>query len=477
MEYPQQISHIHMMAICGTGMSAVAGLLKDAGYHVTGSDQNVYPPISDQLKKLNIPTMEGFRRENLTPRPDLVVVGNVISKNNPEAAALLESDIPYDSYPGILQRLFLEQRHSIVIAGTHGKTTSSTLMAYVLDQYGLDPSFMVGGIPRNFPNNYKLGQGSHFVIEGDEYDTAFFDKGPKFLHYAPKTIMLTSIEYDHADIYPNLESIRQAFRQLIALLPENGCLAACIDQPEVAKILTGVSSGRIIPYGLGPGAEVTARNISYSPSGVDFDLIIAGQSAGHRRLHSPLPGRHNLLNLLGVCALVWSLNLPLQTLADCLPGFGGVKRRQELLADTHGVRVIDDFAHHPTAIAETIMAIRSQYPARRIWAIFEPRSNTTRRSVFQRDFVEAFTHENIKVILAGVDNPQKVPEDIRLKPETVIADLQARHIDARFIATIAEIVDYLATAVTPGDILLFMSNGHFGGLPQKTIAMLESRPA
>ena len=452
-------------------MAALAGMLKSAGYHVTGSDANVYPPMSEVLKQQGIFYAEGYRPENLDSDTDLVIIGNAVSKTNPEVQAVLDRKLPYRSLPQALTEFFLSGRVPIVVAGTHGKTTTSALMAWVLDRAGLDPGFLIGGWVKNFQSNSRRGTGKYFVVEGDEYDTAFFDKGPKFLHYRPQAAILTSIELDHADIYSDLSQIKKAFSSFVQLIPQEGLLVAVHDDPHVHEILAHASCP-VETYGLNDKAAWTARSVEFSGEGVTFEAWNESKSIG--RFYSPLPGRHNLLNTLSVIALAVRLGIPVEAIRSALAAFQGVKRRQEVLGVVGGVTVMDDFAHHPTAIRETLSALRLRYPRQRLWAIFEPRSATSRRRVFQNEFPKAF-HEADRVIIADLFAPEKIPVEQRLDPRRVVADLVAAGLRARFIPTADGILEAMMPELCAEDVICIMSSGGFGGLHTKLLSALEEK--
>ncbi len=470
-------SHIHLIAICGTAMGTLAGMLKAKGYIVSGSDDNVYPPMSTQLEKWGIEIQKGFKAENLNPKPDLVIVGNAVSKTNPEVAALLESNIEYISLPQALGRFFLEEKKSLVCCGTHGKTTTTSLLSWVLFDCGLDPSFLVGGIPQNFDSSFRLGKGNYFAIEGDEYDTAFFDKGPKFWHYRPYQAILTGVEFDHADIYRDIEHLKSAFKKFVELIPSDGALYYSGDNPIAAE-LSAFCKGRKVSYGFGSNCEFRAEKIDFGPEGVDFDLYRNADLL--TRFHSPLPGRHNLQNLLGVLALMLNLPdfvgaqhaAPLQELQKSVSKFKSVKRRQEVRGVVNNITIIDDFAHHPTAIAETIDAIKAKYPGQKVWGIFEPRSNSSKRDIFQHDFPKALAHAD-EIILAKVFMPEKVKEGKVLDVLKVAEDVQKSGIPTSANLEVDEIVSFLKQKAKSGDVLLVMSNGGFGGIHQKLLDQLR----
>ncbi|MCZ6696470.1 MAG: UDP-N-acetylmuramate:L-alanyl-gamma-D-glutamyl-meso-diaminopimelate ligase [Acidobacteria bacterium] len=468
---PGSIRRIHLIGICGTGMGSLAGLLSEAGYEVRGSDAAVYPPMSTMLREKGISVLDGFRAEHLDERPDLVVVGNIASRTNPEAVAAADRGIPYLSMPQTIGRLFLQNRHPIVVAGTHGKTSTAALISWVLASAGGDPSFLVGGILRNFNRSYGLGQGREFVIEGDEYETAFFDKGPKFLHYLPQTAILTSIEFDHAEMFADLEAVRRAFRSFVDLIPNDGFLAYCADAPNVAGVVEQARC-RLAPYGLGEGAVWRATLRSTGAQGMEFEVTRAGRPYGLFR--SPLTGNQNLANAMGVIAVADSRGLSPAAIREAFVTFEGVKRRQEIRGVAGGVTVIDDFAHHPTAVRLTIEGTKAHHPGRRVIAVFEPRTNTTRRNIFQDDYANSFDAAD-KVIVAAVDHPERAPEGQRLSVERLVQDLQSRGVDALHIPDVPGIVAHLVRSVRPGDAVLIMSNGAFGGIHDRLLEDLAEQ--
>jgi UDP-N-acetylmuramate: L-alanyl-gamma-D-glutamyl-meso-diaminopimelate ligase len=384
---PQTLNHIHLMGICGSGMAALAGMLQQSGYTVSGSDSQVYPPMSLFLKDLNIPICNGYSSQNLNPRPDLVIVGNVITRKNPEAKALAELRIPYLSFPQALSDFFIKSRDSLVIAGTHGKTTTCSLLASALYKADLDPTFMIGGIVGEFGTNFRLGAGRYFVAEGDEYDTAFFDKESKFLHYRPRVAVITSIEFDHADIFSDIDAIKSSFRKFVALLPTDGLLIANLDDANVAEI-SAEAPCAVQGYGLDSSYTWAIDNLEIDNGHTRFKVLKEGQQWG--AMNVALAGKHNCLNSLAVCAIMHHIGVSPQTIDLGLKNFAGVKRRQEVRGIEQGITVIDDFAHHPTAVRETLAALKSSYKDRRLIAVFEPRTNSSRRSIFQSDYVKAF---------------------------------------------------------------------------------------
>ena len=464
--------HIHLIAICGVGMSALAGMLQARGFRVTGSDQHVYPPMSTQLSALGIDLRQGFSAAHLADHPDLIVVGNAVSRSNPEVQAMLELGLPFLSFPQALAEFFLVDCHPIVIVGTHGKTTTASLMAWVLESAGLAPSYMIGGIPHNFGTNYQLGKGAFFVVEGDEYDTAFFDKGPKFLHYRPRTAILTSVEFDHADIYRDLDHVKEAFRRFVHILPADGYLAAGVEFPHVVDLLTSVPC-QWEGYGFAAQAHWRAAQVDVNEEATRF--LVQHQQRSLGTMSSALVGQHNIQNALGVIAVASHLGLSFDAIRAGLQSFAGVKRRQEIRGVVRQITVIDDFAHHPTAIKETLAALRARYHGRRLWAIFEPRSATSRRATFQREFIGAFAEAD-RVIISALFNPDSVPLDVRLSPER-LADEIACHCgkDAVYLPEVDAIVEHVATGAHAGDVVVIMSNGGFGGIHEKLLEALRGR--
>jgi UDP-N-acetylmuramate: L-alanyl-gamma-D-glutamyl-meso-diaminopimelate ligase len=466
--FPENVRHIHLMGICGTGMGALAGMLKSAGFRVSGSDQQVYPPMSDFLARSGIAVMAGYGAENLEPRPDLVVVGNVITSRNPEALALAAAAIPYLSFPQILGNFFIADKISLVVAGTHGKTTTASLLASLLQEAGLGPSFMIGGLVQSFGRNFNLGAGPYFVAEGDEYDTAFFDKGPKFLHYRPRIAILTSIEFDHADIYADLEAVKASFRRLMAILPPDGLLVACLDDPVVAEIAAEANC-EIAGYGLGRDLTWAVADLEISPAGTRFVALKNGHEYG--LFESVMPGRHNALNSLAVIAVLDKLGVARESIARGLRNFAGVKRRQEVRGTIGGVTVIDDFAHHPTAVRETLGALKAAYAGRRLLAVFDPRTNTSRRKVFQESYAAVFAAAD-QVLVREPEGMEKIPLEERFSAACLVADLQDRGITARLFADTGEILQYLEEIATTGDVVAVLSNGGFDNIHARLLEQL-----
>jgi len=463
---------IHLIGVCGTGMGSFAGMLKAAGHEVTGSDENVYPPMSTQLERWGIEVMSGYRAENLDrARPDLVIVGNVVRAVNPEAEAMRARDLPHLSFPAALGERFIGPRHGVVVVGTHGKTTTSAMMAEVLFHAGRDPSFLVGGVSRDFDSNYRLGGGPHFVVEGDEYDTAYFDKGPKFLHYRPRTAIFTSCELDHADIYRDEAHYRSAFEKFAALLPADGYLAACAAYPSVLGI-AGRAACRVESYAVGTAAaDWTAPDLTLGADGARFTLTRGGRALAP--VHLPVGGAHNVENALGVAAAATALGLAPAEIAAGLAAFRGVKRRQEVRGVAGGVTVIDDFAHHPRAVRETLAAIGGRNPGARLLACFEPRSNTSRRNLHQADYASPATWSGAAGVFLLTPAPtDRVPEAERLDVAAVCRDLAAGGMPAAAFTVVDGLVEAVAAAARPGDVVVAMSNGAFGGIWDKLLAAL-----
>lgn len=465
--------HVHLLAIGGVAMSGLALLLRARGYGVTGSDDVLYPPISTLLERLEIPVQQGFSPANLEPAPDLVVIGNKITRQNPEAQAVLERGLPYVSLPQALEDLFLDNRIPVVVAGTHGKTTTTAMLAWILTLAGHEPSFLIGGEVRQWGCNARLGNGPHFVLEGDEYDSAFFDKRPKFLHYHPKALVLNAVEFDHADIYRDLEQVKDAFRVLVQTLPANAPLVACRDFPHAWDVVRGRAG--VVDFGFGP--EATWRLTYLQDDGrLSFDLVYQGKPVA--RAHLPLMGAMNARNAAAAILMAEQLGVPLAVATQALETFPGVARRQEVLGEFGGVIVIDDFAHHPTAVAATLDAVQQRYPNRRIWALFEPRSNTSRRKVFQAEYVGALVRAE-RVVIGGVLRKASdvIAEHDLFSPGQLVADLEQAGVAARHFDDPDVIAMAVARNARPGDVVVIMSNGDFGHLREKLPALLVEHQA
>jgi UDP-N-acetylmuramate: L-alanyl-gamma-D-glutamyl-meso-diaminopimelate ligase len=468
--------HIHLIGICGTAMASLAGMLKQRGFHVTGSDAAAYPPMSDFLRELDIPVAQPFDAKNLDPRPDLVVVGNAMSRGNVELEQLLDQRIPFCSLPQLLHDEFLRGKEVLVVAGTHGKTTTTSMLAWIFHSAGLQPSFLIGGIAENFGSSFHLGAGKHFILEGDEYDTAFFDKGPKFLHYFPDSVILTSVEFDHADIYKDLDAVETAFKRLVNLIPRRGRIVAfdgvageAAESPSLERCLVKAFCP-VERYGAGLRANWKVTNLRLEPARTSWSVLHDGQSWAD--LEFALAGEYNVWNATAAAALAASCGVPKDAIAAALKSFKSVKRRLEVKAQVDGITIIDDFAHHPTAIAGTLKALRARYPNARLWAILEPRSNTLRRRVLQSDLARSLAQAD-EVIVAGVFRSEAVPENERLELPALAAEIKGKGRRARLLADADAIVQTIAAEMRSGDVVAILSNGGFGGIYEKLPARLR----
>jgi UDP-N-acetylmuramate: L-alanyl-gamma-D-glutamyl-meso-diaminopimelate ligase len=470
---PRAIHHVHLIAIGGTGMGSLAGMFQAAGYHVTGSDLALYPPMSEQLAGLGIPVRVGFDAAHLTPRPDLVVIGNAISKGNPEGDAAIAQGIPYLSMADALRRFFFRGKTLAALCGTHGKTTSTALLAWLLECAGRDPTYLVGGVMQNTGGSSRVGQGALAVVEGDEYDTAWFDKVPKFVRYRPDWAVLANIEFDHADIYPDLNAVTDAFSQLVTGLPRDGLLVAGVDSANVRALLP-LAGCEVRTFGLTADAELSGRVLSMSAERMEFEIREQGRA--RRRFVSPIVGEHSLLNILGVAVLAERCGLSDAEFRDGLRQFRGVQRRQQELGEAAGVLVLDDFAHHPTAVKATLNTLKAARPARRLCAVFEPRTNTSRRAFFQRDYALAFDAADW-VLICDVQALSKGLPDDKLDVRRLVSDLQARGRAAHYAADYDAVLPMLADDLRAGDQVVFLSNGGFGNLPRRCLALLHEREA
>lgn len=460
------------MGIGGIAMGTLATMLKETGFRVSGSDQNVYPPMSTHLQALGIPVHLGYDAANVRgTAPDLVVIGNVIRRENPEAQYVLGSGIPYLSMPQAITRFFLQQSKSIVVSGTHGKSTTASLLTWVLSASGMDPSAFVGAFMNNWERSYRLGRGDFMVLEGDEYDTAFFDKVPKFIHYKPHVAILSSIEYDHADIYPDFQSVLGAFKRLVRLIPNDGTLILNADDPNCME-LGRQCAGKVLTYGSSSHADWRLEKVDFLPGKVCIH-VCNPLTGAHETLDSRLPGSHNVMNTLSVFAVATVLGLDAQSFQEALLTFRGVKRRQDVLGEPQQVLVIDDFAHHPTAVQETIHALRLFHPGRRLIAAFEPRSNSSRRSVFQTAYSKAFDHADC-VCLKAPPGMEAIQPEERLDSRLLLEEIKQRKREAHLFADTGELLAFLKDYHRPGDLVLCMSNGSFDGLPQRLVEMLRN---
>lgn len=450
-------------------MASLAGLLKQRGFKVTGSDAAAYPPMSDFLASMSIPVAQPYAEANLKPRPDLVVVGNAISRGNVELEYVLDERMPFRSLPDVLYEHFLRTREPVVVAGTHGKTTTTSMLAWIFQAAGKDPSFLIGGIAENFGSSFALKQGKHFILEGDEYDTAFFDKGPKFLHYFPQAIILTSVEFDHADIYKDLDAVKTAFKRLVNLVPRKGKVIAWDGHANVDECVAGAFSP-VERYGMKESSHWQIVQMNFAPGQTSWSVLRDGKLWADFQF--PLAGEYNLLNATAAAAMAAHYGIEAQVIAEALKNFKSVKRRLEVKAEIDGITIIDDFAHHPTAIAETLRALRTAYPSARLWAIFEPRSNTVRRKVLQKDLVDSLSLAD-QVIIASVFKAESIPEAERLAPAAVVAAIKRNGKPARELADADQIVDTVAPELRPGDVVAILSNGGFGGIYEKLPRKLE----
>ncbi|MBC8283635.1 MAG: UDP-N-acetylmuramate:L-alanyl-gamma-D-glutamyl-meso-diaminopimelate ligase [Nitrospinae bacterium] len=462
---PKDIKNIYLIAICGTGMAALAGLLKKAGHRVSGSDANIYPPMSTLLNDAGIEIFPGYKKENISKEIDLVIVGNAVSKTNEEVQAVLEAGISYTSFPAALSQFFLEGRKSLVVTGTHGKTTTTSLLSWVLESAKRKPGFMVGGWLKNFDTNHQVPQGEYFVTEGDEYDSAFFDKGPKFLHYRPDASILTSIEFDHADIFSDLDQIKQVFSDYVGLLKSDGVMLVKSGDKNIQDVVKSASCS-IESYGFEEGADWHIEDYRFEKGLGHFSLSFKNEHRGDFKL--AMMGRHNVENAAAVAGLCFNLGLTKEEIKTGFQTFKGIKRRQEIVGEKSGVTVIDDFAHHPTAIDLTIDAVKKAYPDQRVWAVFEPRSATSRRKVFEESFPKSFLKAD-RVILAGLFAPEKLKEEERLDIEAVTTSIRNLGGVADFIPQVDDIVEYIVKNSKQGDVILVMSSGGFGGIHQKIL--------
>jgi len=455
-------------------MASLAGLLRERGDEVTGSDQDVYPPMSDQLAALGIPLRSPYHERNVPEEADLVVIGNALSRGNPEVEVVLDRRQPMTSLPALLGEELIRGHQSLVVAGTHGKTTTTSMLALILDRAGLEPSFLVGGVPADFARSYRLGRGRHFVVEGDEYDCAFFDKRPKFVHYLPDVAVIGNVEFDHADIYPDLEAVKTAFLRLLSVVPRRGRIVAGIDSPTVRELLPRAYCP-VETFAIDAEADWRADELQHTRRGCTFRLCRREKPPLEVQL--PLHGEHNVRNALAAIAAAAAAGVDPEEAATALVAFKGVRRRLERLGEPGGVSVLEDFAHHPTAVRETLRALRRLLPAGgRLFAAFEPRSFTSRTRIFQDDFARALSLADV-VVVAAAHLPGKVPEERRLSEEALVGGIRALGKDARFVPGVPEIVGRLAEELRAGDTVVLLSNGGFGGIQGRLLAALAERPS
>ena len=465
--------HIHLIGICGTAMASLAGMLQARGHRITGSDAAAYPPMSDVLAGLGIALLQPYAEANLTPRPELAIVGNAISRGNVELEHVLDTRIPFTSMAAVLHDEFLPGRESLVVAGTHGKTTTTSMLAWIYEvasrtRTELAPSFLIGGVAENFGTSFMVrpameGVKQPFILEGDEYDTAFFDKGPKFLHYFPDAAILTHVEFDHADIYPDLAAVKTAFKRLVNLVPRRGRVVAFDGSENVSECVAKAFCA-VERYGFGLDSDWRIAEMRHEAGESRWTLLRGGEAFAQLRL--PMAGEHNALNATAAAALAAGQGVPVGAIVEALATFRSVKRRLEVRAEVGGVTIIDDFAHHPTAIRETLRALRTAYAGRRLWAVLEPRSNTLRRNVFEEALVESLALAD-RSVLAGVFKSEAIPVAERLHPENVVAALRARGLESGVYADADAIVAAIAPELRAGDVVAILSNGGFGGIYEK----------
>lgn len=466
--FPKKINSIHLTAICGTGMGALAGMLKESGYLVTGSDANVYPPMSTFLAQKGISVTQGFSPDNLSHNPDLVVIGNAVSADNPECMAIMEKGLFFCSFPQALNRFFASEKNPLLITGTHGKTTTASILAWIIAAVGLDPTFMIGGILANFKSNHHVGTGPYMVIEGDEYDTAFFDKGPKFLHYTPSRTILTGIEFDHADIFDDIAQVKAAFSKMVMNLPKESLVVYYDDDPNIDEVLKKAQCWTT-SYGFKEKSPWRVKDIIIKPPFSIFEVFRRGEF--YAKFKVPLMGRHNILDCLAVIAVADDLRIPAEGIGAGLETFKGIFRRQQVRGVKNQITIMDDFAHHPTAVRETIKAVRPFYTKGRIVAVFEPRTNSSRRNVFQDIYPNVFDDADI-ICIRKPPFLEKVPANERFSSEKLVEDLAARGKDAHYFPDTDAIIQYLVKTLEPGDLVLIMSNGGFDDIHERLLGSL-----
>jgi UDP-N-acetylmuramate: L-alanyl-gamma-D-glutamyl-meso-diaminopimelate ligase len=465
---PEAVRTIHLIAVCGTGMGALACMLRDLGFEVTGSDQRMYPPMSDFLVKKGIRIMDGFRTENLSHAPDLIIVGNAVVRENPEAQELHRMGLNFCSMPQALNRFVAGGKKTLLVSGTHGKTTTSSILAWILHEAGLDPSFMIGGILKNFDSNYRLGEGSYFVVEGDEYDTAFFDKGPKFLHFNPQATVLTSVEFDHADIFHDLDHVKRTFKGFVSGLDASSLLLAYDGDKNITGLVENANC-RLENYGHSKTSAWRLGPISFESPWTIFEILKNNQSLGVFKTR--IFGEHNLLNALAVTGVADHLNIPPEIIANALKTFEGIKRRQEIRGEKRQITVIDDFAHHPTAVRETVRAVKSVHTSGRLIAVFEPRTNTSMRSVFQKEYLQSFEMADL-ICIRQPPLLKKIPEGQRFSSIQLVDDLKRRGKKANYFPDTDAIIEFLVAKARPRDLILIMSNGGFDNIHERLLESL-----
>ncbi len=457
------IRHIHFLGICGTAMGSVAAALRERGFTVTGSDENVYPPMSTFLEEKGIALTAGYREENLPAEADLIVIGNAMKRGNPEVEAVLNRKLYYLSLPETLKEFFLRGRHNLVVTGTHGKTTTTSLLTWILESAGMEPSYLIGGIPKNLGQGARFRDSKYVVLEGDEYDTAFFDKRSKFVHYMPELVIVNNIEFDHADIFNNLDEIKLSFRRMLNIVPGNGMVLLNADDPNCLDAAS-TCPAPIVEVGFSANAANQIRDVHYHPEGSEFTLF-------ETRFSLPMSGEYNVRNAAMAISAARFYGVPLETIRKAVATFEGVMRRQELRGEARGVKIVDDFGHHPTAIRQALAGLRHQYPGARLWAIFEPRSNTTRRAVFQHQLPQAFEQAD-GVLFSQVARLEQIPENERLNPERVIADIAATGKPAFYEPDVNGIIARVRPLAREGDVIAVFSNGGFDGIHARLLREL-----
>jgi UDP-N-acetylmuramate: L-alanyl-gamma-D-glutamyl-meso-diaminopimelate ligase len=455
----------HFLGICGTAMGSVAAALQERSFKVTGSDENVYPPMSKFLEDKGIALKEGYRAENIPSDADVVVIGNAMKRGNPEVEAILNRKLFYLSLPEVLKSYFLRGRHNLVVTGTHGKTTTTALLAWIMEKAGRRPGYVIGGIPKNFGEGARLNDSKYFVIEGDEYDTAFFDKRSKFIHYLPELLIVNNIEFDHADIFKNVDEIKLSFRRLLNIVPENGMVVLNGDDPNCVEVAKDCLA-QMIEVGFSKNCAQRIREVAYSGESSRFKL-------GEESFEIPLAGEFNVRNAAMAAMAARFYDVPKKKIDSAFKSFAGIARRQELRGEEQGVKVIDDFGHHPTAVAQTLQALRHRYLGHRLWAVFEPRSNTTRRAVFQQQLPEALKLAD-GVFISQVARLEQIPEDERLKPEKVVAAIAKAGLPAFYEQNADTIVNRLVPMLRPKDVVVVFSNGGFDNIHEKLLMRLRS---
>jgi UDP-N-acetylmuramate: L-alanyl-gamma-D-glutamyl-meso-diaminopimelate ligase len=464
--FSTEIKSVHFTGIAGTAMAAAAAAMRDKGFAVTGSDQNVYEPMASFLAAKKISVMNGYAEKNLAHKPDLVVIGNAISRGNPEAEFVLDHKLRYCSLPALLAEFFIRGKRSIVVSGTHGKTTTTSLLTWVFEHNGLNPSFFIGGIPNNFSQGARFSDSEWFIIEGDEYDTAFFDKRSKFIHYQPEIAIVNNLEFDHADIFENLEAVKKTFSHFIRLIPRNGLLLGNGDDENLSPLLN-VTHCPVKKFGLGENNSVRAFNLNFGPTATEFEIPSF-------KFHLNLVGELNVRNALAVIAAAKHCGLSNKQIQSAFDTFKGIKRRMEIRGVAGGVTVIDDFGHHPTAIRETLRALRIRYAKEKIWAVFEPRSNTTRRKVFQDELAASFADADC-VVISEVARLEQISADERLNPAKLMQDLKSAGKNAAYLPEADSIVAHIVKQAQGGDIVCVFSNGGFGGIHGKLLERLGKK--